>query len=117
MSLFCTIPLAYFENNKTSLLDAVYIASLSKENGCRVVVHGANSIVVYDCYRWDKENTALLLLLKPNVEISILASLNSISGFKIIISEKNEPILIVRVILLLVTITMLLILFLSLPIE
>ncbi len=109
--------MTHFERNKRTLLDAVHAASLSKENGCKVMVHSANSIVIYDCYRWDKENTDLLLLLKPNAEISIIASLNSLSGFKIIISEKNEPVHIMRVFLLLVVILLIVFFFLMLPIE
>ncbi len=109
--------MSHFERKKRTLLDAVHTASLSKENGCKVVVHGANSIVVYDCYRWDNENTALLLLLKPNAEISIIASLNSLSGFKIMISEKNEPVHIMRVFFLLIVFILIVLFFLSLPIE
>jgi hypothetical protein len=70
-----------------SLLQAVQSASLSSENGCRVVEEERNSVGVYDCHIWKKENTALLLFMKPNAEITVSSSINSLSGFKLIISE------------------------------
>jgi hypothetical protein len=76
----------YAERN-LSLVKAVQIASMYIEKGCRVIEEGNNTVIVYDCNRWDKENTALLLFLKPNAEVSIHSSINSLSGFKIIISE------------------------------
>ena len=105
---------AQFEYKNISLFEAVHLASLSKENGCKVVENKSNSIVVYDCYRWDKENNALLLFLKPNAHISILSSVNSLSGFKIIISEQSEPKLFTRFLFLFISVVLFSILCISL---
>lgn len=85
----------YAEKN-LSLVKAVQIASMYVENGCRVTEEGNNKVIVYDCNRWDKENTALLLFLKPNAEVSIHSSINSLSGFKIIVSEPKLDYFILR---------------------
>ena len=74
-------------HSNISLLQAVQSASLTSENGCRVVEEERNSVGVYDCHIWKKENTALLLFMKPNAEITVSSSINSLSGFKLIISE------------------------------
>jgi len=78
-----------FDNNKNlSLLEAVQMASMFMDNGCRLVEEKEHqSVIVYDCQKWEKENTTLLLFLKPNAEVSIHSSVNSLSGFKIIVSE------------------------------
>jgi hypothetical protein len=70
-----------------SLLDAVYTASSSAENGCKVVSEGEGTVCVYDCGKWGKESTALLIYLRPNAEICVQTSINSLSGFRIIVSE------------------------------
>jgi hypothetical protein len=75
------------QHRNMSLLQAVQSASLAAENGCRVVEEERNSVGVYDCHIWKKENTALLLFMKPNAEITVSSSINSLSGFKLIISE------------------------------
>lgn len=76
-----------YDNKNISLLEAVQIASMFMDNGCRVVEDGDQGVVVYDCCKWGKENTTLLLFLKPNADVSIQSSINSLSGFKIIVSE------------------------------
>jgi hypothetical protein len=75
------------DNKNMSLLEAVQMASMFTDNGCRVVQDGAQTVIVYDCCKWEKENTTLLMFLKPNAEVSIHSSVNSLSGFKIIVSE------------------------------
>jgi len=78
-----------FDNNKNlSLLEAVQVASMFMDTGCRLVEEkDLQTVTVYDCHKWEKENTTLLLFLKPNAEVSIHSSVNSLSGFKIIVSE------------------------------
>lgn len=73
-----------------SLLEAVQIAALATENGCRVVNDGNQRVCVYDCCKWGKENTTLLLYMKPNADICIQSSINSLSGFRIIVSEPSQ---------------------------
>jgi hypothetical protein len=75
------------EGGIISLLDAVYTASSSAENGCKVVSEGGGTVCVYDCGKWGKESTALLIYLRPNAEICVQTSINSLSGFRIIVSE------------------------------
>jgi hypothetical protein len=97
-----------------SLFEAVNIAALSSENSCRVTEEGSCSVIVYDCSRWDKENNALLLFLKPHVDITIISSINSLSGFKIIISEQKNTSIFKRVVALIITITLFVICFFNL---
>lgn len=73
-----------------SLLQAVQIASCAGENGCRVVNDGNRGVCVYDCFQWGQHNTGLLLFMRPNAEICIQSSINSLSGFRIIVSEPPD---------------------------
>lgn len=85
-----------------SLLKAVQTACMARENGCRVVEEGKRTVSVYDCHVWGKENSALLSFLKPNAEIAIHSSINSLSGFKIVVMEPVYPYFFFRSLLLLV---------------
>jgi hypothetical protein len=85
-----------YQNKNMSLLDAVQNASLATKNGCKVVDDGHGTITVYDCQLWNKDNTALLLFLKPNAEISVKSSVNSLTGFKVIINEPTSDSLFMR---------------------
>lgn len=78
------------QGRRVSLMEAVKMASLSEENGCKVHSDGKRTIVVRDCYKWGKHNMNILLFLRPTAEVSIHASVNSLSGFKIIIHEPIE---------------------------
>ncbi len=78
------------EGEKISLLEAVQIAAFAEENGCRVHSDGKGTIIVCDCFKWGKDNMNVLLFFRPTAEVSIHSSVNSLSGFKIIIHEPIE---------------------------
>ena len=73
-----------------NLADAVRYACSADLTGLKVVVSETNRVIVYDCYKWKSEFTAILSLIRPRASISFSSSSNSMSKFQIIVEEPHD---------------------------
>jgi hypothetical protein len=70
------------------LRKAVEEVTEPSKTGCRVVHHPtANTVHVYDLYKWTHDHSAMLQFLCPHAQLSVHCSAQSLSGFMLHIHE------------------------------
>ena len=70
-----------------SLVQIVRRVICADMSGATVQELRGGSVMVTDCPSWRQEQTSLLMLLRPNVSISITSCCSSLSGFSVSITE------------------------------
>lgn len=81
------------QNNKSgneNKLECILERAMAKTDTCgRIVMHSSGKILVYDCACWSNKISSMIQFRYPNLMVSVEQNLSSLSGYVIVLEEKD----------------------------